>query len=123
MDSQKRQLLAVGLVLVLTAIYWTFFMPTAPRQPPAPTPPGAPDAGTGIVSPLPSPAAAPTKTDAEDNVPAQQVERLRPEVDYVFSTRAAALVQAKLLRRNMREQLQLRLSDALRLFVVGRMSA
>src|SRR5258708_27968941 len=120
MDSQKRQLLAVGLVLVLTAIYWTFFMPTAPRQPPAPTPPGASDAGTGIVSPLPPPVAAPTKTDAEDNGPAQQVERLRPQVDYVFSTRGAGLAQARLLGKKMREQLQLSLSDGLRLLVGGK---
>ncbi len=120
MDSQKRQLLAVGLVLVLTAIYWTFFMPTAPRQPPAPIAPVAPDAGTGIVSPLPPPVAAPTKVDAEDNVPAQEVERVRPQIDYVFSTRGAGLVQAKLLGKKMREQLQLSLSEGLRLLVGGK---
>jgi YidC/Oxa1 family membrane protein insertase len=120
MDNQKRQLLAVGLVLVLTAIYWTFFMPTAPRQPPVAVSPVAPDAGTRSASTFVPPVTTPIEAVAEDKEPAQEIERLGPQVQYVFSTRGAGLVQAKLLGKKMREQLQLSVSEGLRLLVGGK---
>jgi len=120
MDNQKRQLLAVGLVLLLTAIYWTFFTPTPPPRPASTTTPAAvPDAGTIAISP-PAPPAVPTPTVQEDKVPEQRIERLQPLVHYVFSTRGAGLLEAKLLGKKMREQLQLSVSEGLRLLIGGK---
>src|SRR5262249_24842423 len=120
MDNQKRQLLAVGLVLLLTAIYWTFFTPTPPPRPTSTWAPSVvPDAGTVAVSP-PAPPPPPTPAAPEDKVPEQRIERPRPLVHYVFSTRGAGLVEAKLLAKKMREQLQLSVSDGLRLLVGGK---
>ena len=120
MDNQKRQLLAVGLVLLLTAIYWTFFTPTpTPRPAPTPAPTVLPDAGTIAVAPT-VPLAPPTPQAPEDKVAEQRIERLQPLVHYVFSTRGAGLMQARLLGKKMREQLQLSLSDGLRLLIGGK---
>ncbi len=120
MDQQKRTLVALGLCLLLTAIYWTFFMPsTSPNRPVAVS-----DSADGGVQPVIAPPnqapAQPPSSPPDDSGPVIQIERSRPLVRYLFSSRGAGLLQAELRGRKMKEQLHLTLEDGFRRLLGGK---
>jgi YidC/Oxa1 family membrane protein insertase len=115
-DSQKRTAVAFGLIFLLTAVYMTWFAPSAPPH----TAAVGVDAGT--VAPTPAPAAAPVAT--QPTAPSRPMDREPPagpavrtvEVDrklvhYVFSTEGAGLVSAELKGEKGREQRNLTVAE------------
>jgi len=114
-NSQKRTAVAFGLIFLLTAVYMTWFAPTA-------TPPHAAvaaDAGT-VASAAPAPTQAPVATapvsapsaGAPPAGPAvRTIEVPRKLVHYVFSTEGAGLVSARLRGEKTREQRPLTVAE------------
>ena len=113
--SQKRTAVAFGLIFLLTAVYMTWFAPTA-------TPPHAAvaaDAGTvASAAPAPTPApvaTAPVSAPSAGAPPAgpavRTIEVPRKLVHYVFSTEGAGLVSARLRGEKTREQRPLTVAE------------
>jgi len=114
-NSQKRTAVAFGLIFLLTAVYMTWFAPTA-------TPPHAAvaaDAGTvASAAPAPTPApvaTAPVSAPSAGAPPAgpavRTIEVPRKLVHYVFSTEGAGLVSARLRGEKTREQRPLTVAE------------
>ena len=114
-NSQKRTAVAFGLIFLLTAVYMTWFAPTA-------TPPHAAvaaDAGTvATAAPAPTPApvaTAPVSAPSAGAPPAgpavRTIEVPRKLVHYVFSTEGAGLVSARLRGEKTREQRPLTVAE------------
>ena len=114
-NSQKRTAVAFGLIFLLTAVYMTWFAPTA-------TPPHAAvaaDAGTvASAAPAPTPApvaTAPVSAPSAGAPPAgpavRTIEVPRKLVHYVFSTEGAGLVSARLRGEKTREQRPLSVAE------------
>ncbi len=120
MDQQKRTLIALGLCLLLTAIYWSFFMPSTPQNRPGAVSDSA-DGGLRppVSPPIPVPA-QPAVAPPDDDGPPIQIERSLPLVRYVFSSRGAGLLTAELRGRKMKEQLHLTLEDGFRRLFGGK---
>jgi len=120
MDQQKRTLVALGLCLLLTAIYWTFFMPSTPQNRQVAV---SDSADGGLRPPIPPPIEVPSQPASappDDNGSVIQIERSRPLVRYVFSSRGGGLLQAELRGRKMKEQLHLTLEDGFRRLLGGK---
>jgi len=114
-NSQKRTAVAFGLIFLLTAVYMTWFAPTA-------TPPHAAvaaDAGTvASAAPAPTPApvaTAPVSAPSAGAPPAgpavRTIEVPRKLVHYVVSTEGAGLVSARLRGEKTREQRPLTVAE------------
>jgi len=114
-NSQKRTAVAFGLIFLLTAVYMTWFAPTA-------TPPHAAvaaDAGTvASAAPAPTPApvaTAPVSAPSAGAPPAgpavRTIEVPRKLVHYVFSTEGAGLASARLRGEKTREQRPLTVAE------------
>ena len=114
--DKKRTAVAFGLIFLLTAVYMTWFAPSA-------TPPhstvSAVDAGSAASSTaevVPSPGASqptPAASDREPSAgpPVRQIEASRKTTRYVFSTEGAGLVSARLQGEKQREQVQLTIAQ------------
>ncbi|HZJ54539.1 MAG TPA: membrane protein insertase YidC, partial [Myxococcaceae bacterium] len=116
-ESQKRTAVAFGLIFLLTAVYMTWFAPSA-------TPPhaaGAVDGGTvATTTPTPAPApvtpappvASPPSAGTPPGGPASRTfEVSRKLIHYVFSTEGAGLVSAKLQGEKTRDQRPLTMAE------------
>jgi len=131
-ESQKRLLMALGLAMLLTLAYTTFFSPQAP-------PPGAgggegdagtvtalTDAGTPAVQPAgPGETPPPEGTPAEGAVaeasapPVRALDLKRTETLYTFSSQGAGLTSAVLQGVKMREQANVSVAEGYKLLFGG----
>jgi YidC/Oxa1 family membrane protein insertase len=108
-NSQKRTAVAFGLIFLLTAVYMTWFAPSA-------TPPHtASAADAGVVETAAAPVAAapvpvqPTPPPPSTTPPAsgpvvRTFDVARKQVVYAFSTEGAGLISARLLGEKNREE-------------------
>jgi len=125
-DSQKRLLVALLLSFAVTA-GWMFLFPPPPAAPGADdagvaTTGTAQDAGTTAQAAVlpPSGEGTPplgTPSDATPPPPARQVELMRKESVYRFSSQGAGLTEAQLQGVKMREQHSLTLAQGFQLLV------
>jgi YidC/Oxa1 family membrane protein insertase len=113
-QSQKRTAVAFGLIFLLTAVYMTWFAPSAP--PPHAT--AAVDAGTVAAAPVaaapvtaPPPVAPPPKGAPPEGPAVRTLEVSRKLIHYKFSTEGAGLLSAELQGEKKREQRPLTIAE------------
>src|SRR5512140_2294935 len=122
LESNRRTIIAIGLMLVMSMLYMTYFAPKPPEE--------AADAGTTVVQPVvQGPAAVPDAgaavTLAPMEPPSEEIPPARSDVAtentrYGFSNEGAGLAQAELVGPKMREQQQLTLAQGFKKLVGGK---
>src|SRR5512134_3138330 len=96
LESNRRTIIAIGVMLVLSMLYMTWFAPTPPQE--------VADAGTSVVEPVvQGPAAvpdagAPIATPApmqppEEEIPPARAAMMAENTRYAFSNEGAGLTQ------------------------------
>lgn len=116
MESQKRILLAIGLSFAFVTLWSTFFAPKSPTTPAVQHDTVADAGASAIASPVASLPDAGVRGSAqivppEHQVPVIEVRRDFPKVRYGLTTEGAALTQAELQGRKMREQPRLSVAE------------
>ncbi|HVP60622.1 MAG TPA: membrane protein insertase YidC [Myxococcaceae bacterium] len=115
-ESQKRTVVAFGLMFVMLTVYMIWFAPSTPPPQAA----GAVDAGTVASTAAPAPAPSTTQPSPPPppsagtppaGPPVRTLDVSRKLVHYVFSTEGAGLVSARLLGEKTREQRPLTIAE------------